>query len=697
MRWKRYIVGLLMCLLSVATGAREQATEESNLGDLRIVDEIIVTASRKNQEIREVPSSVTVISNEQLQHVSTGEYGDLLGSVPGLNVAQLSARDVNVSARQATRSLASDQLVLLDGRTLYLDFLGFVMWDFVPLDPQELERIEVVRGPSSAVWGSNALTGVIHMITKSPWEQAGTRLTLGGGEVGRVFGSLVHAKARGRSGFKISSRSHQQNAFARPSGFIPETSTPYPEFENSGTVQSQVDLRVDFRARSESLWSLSSGWAETDGLLYSGIGPFDIDRGSALAYLKTSWSKGNAGAHGYVNYLDGDASNLLILGDDGLPLQLAFESLTYNFEVSGAAERTDRLRWTYGLTARRSNYRLSIAPEGKKREEAGVFLQSELSISDRAKWVAGVRWDHFDLTGSVISPRVSFLASYPRGQKVWASYGEAFRTPSVIEDSIDVSIVTQALVDPTDISAAIAPGTACERILSSCEIFALGITSEALGSNSLDVEALQAFEVGYGAKFGRINLSASVYRNELRNRTSFAVKSFYDRVNPPGDWPIFLHGGAVPVVPPDVFPSTFQYRNSGKVIYEGLDLSVKGPLSKRWSLFGNVSFQERVFGGGNTPPKHRWNLGLNYSGQRGFAYAKFNYTSRAFWRDILDDRFNGPTDAFTRIGVGCGVYLLGDKLTLSLRGSNVLDERVQQHVFGDIISRVLTAQVSISL
>ena len=107
-----------------------------------------------------------------------------------MNVVQLSARDINVTSRQATSTLATSQLALLDGRSLYLDFFGLVLWDFVPTSPADIKQIEVVRGPASAVWGANALTGVVNIITKSPREAPGaTSVTFGGGFLNRDFGS----------------------------------------------------------------------------------------------------------------------------------------------------------------------------------------------------------------------------------------------------------------------------------------------------------------------------------------------------------------------------------------------------------------------------------------------------------------------------------------------------------------------------
>jgi len=83
----------------------------------------------------------------------------------------------------------------------------------------------------------------------------------------------------------------QGEPYDRPTGTVPGTGTPYPPFENSGTEQPKIDARIDWDSSEDTSWSVSSGWAGTDGIIHSGIGPFDIDRGSSLGYAKASWAK----------------------------------------------------------------------------------------------------------------------------------------------------------------------------------------------------------------------------------------------------------------------------------------------------------------------------------------------------------------------------------------------------------------------
>src|SRR5439155_19827654 len=135
-------------------------------------EQVVVSASKAEQQLVNAPAAVSIIDSETIQNSPATNMGDLLRAVPGLNVSQTSARDVNITTRGATSTLATSQLALVDGRSIYLDFFGMVMWDLVPTNPNDIKQIEVIRGPASAVWGANAMTGVVNVITKSPRELA---------------------------------------------------------------------------------------------------------------------------------------------------------------------------------------------------------------------------------------------------------------------------------------------------------------------------------------------------------------------------------------------------------------------------------------------------------------------------------------------------------------------------------------------
>ena len=148
-------------------------------------EQVVVTASKTEETLVNAPASVSVITTQTIQNNASSSYADLFRGVPGVNVTQVSARDINVNARGAGSTLSTSQLALVDGRSIYLDFFGFIAWDFLPVNPAEIKQIEVIRGPASAIWGANAMNGVVNVITKSPRELQGSSFTIGFGGFNR--------------------------------------------------------------------------------------------------------------------------------------------------------------------------------------------------------------------------------------------------------------------------------------------------------------------------------------------------------------------------------------------------------------------------------------------------------------------------------------------------------------------------------
>src|SRR5690348_6956673 len=181
-------LGLAIAASGAQPSARQQpSAPEAEGGE----DVVVVTASRREELLLNAPAAVSVVTDETISTAPGQTLPDLLRAVPGINVAQTSARDVNVNSRSAAGTLSDSLLVLLDGRSIYQDFFGFVVWDFLPVDTSEIKQVEVIRGPASAVWGANAMTGVVNVISKTPREMQGTT-------VGIRFGQFDRSPAAGR-------------------------------------------------------------------------------------------------------------------------------------------------------------------------------------------------------------------------------------------------------------------------------------------------------------------------------------------------------------------------------------------------------------------------------------------------------------------------------------------------------------------
>jgi len=682
-----WTTAVLLC--SSLAAAQDQAAAVADEGDdLETVEDIIViTASRTEQRLQDAPAAMTVITAKELETAPADDFGDLLRNVPGVNVTQISARDINITSRASTGSLATSQLVLVDSRSIYLDFFGFVIWEFLPSNPYEIKQIEVVRGPGSAVWGANAQTGVINVITKSPREMQGTSVTVGAGELGTAFASVAHARASEKLGFKLSAGYYEQDPYDRPTGPIPAPATAdYPDFENQGTSQPKLDLRWDYDLSPEATLRFGAGYAATDGIIHTGIGPFDIDSSSALSYAQVNWTKHGKRFGFFANVLDGQGDNVLTVDATGTPLNLGFDSGTYNIDYSDTQVVGGKHVITYGATARTNNFDLTIAPAGDSRDEYGFFVQDEILISDKVRWLIGSRWDDIDPIGSVVSPRTSLMISPSPRHTLRASFNRAFRSPSLINNFLDITIFNQVLLP-------VAPGV----------VIPYAFPSAAIGNPDLQEQELDALEVGYvGNLTNGVTVALSVYRNETTGDIDFFTRDYYTAANPPPGFPFppFLLD-----VPASVgglqntFPSVFSYRNVGETINEGVEFSLSANPTDEWSWFFNFSHQATPevtgipFEDVGLPPENRANAGLAYSGERFFWNANVNYQDDAFWTDVLDARFHGPTDSFEQFNLGCGVYFNDGNSMFKIDAQNITDEDIQQHIFGDIIGRKVSGRV----
>jgi iron complex outermembrane receptor protein len=665
---------------------------------------IVVSGSRTETTIMNAPATMSVIGAATIEQAPSRNFAELLRSVPGINVTQVSARDINITSRAATGTLATGQLALLDGRSLYQDFFGFVMWDFLPVDLSEIKQIEVVRGPASAVWGANAVYGVVNVITKSPREMQGTRGTLGFGTFDRETsgssndaGSLwyvsgTHAQAiDDRWAFKLSAGTFSQDPLTRPTGIIPGSAggRAYPAYTNTGTSQPKFDARLDYDYPDGRKLTFSGGVAGTEGIMHSGIGPFDINGGTLMGYGKIDFTRRALRAGFFTNILDGDADNLLTRTPTNDPIGFAFSTKTFDFMLSNVTTIGTRHAISYGGNLRFNKFEMSLAPEAEDRTEFGVYAQDEIFLSEHFRWVVGARVDRFDfLDDFVFSPRTTLLIKPRENHTFRLSYNRAYRSPSVINNFLDITIAEPI---PLGLFSPLLAGI----------VYPLPVRS--VGDPNLKETSMDAYEVGYtGVLRGRTVLSAAFYMNKTKNDILFTENEAgrWTHLNPPPGWPISplaifaaTQGAG--------FPGLFTYENFGKTTQKGLELGVDSPLNDVVNMFVNYSWQAEPEPDGfpiselNLPARHRFNAGANFTYNRVFGNLSLTYSDGAFWQDVLDARYHGTTESYTLVNGGFGVNWAGDRLTTAIKAINIGNDEVQQHVFGDILKRQVVGELKV--
>ena len=683
-------------------GGQTQNPQPASQGDQApaFEEQVVVTASRVEEQLVNAPAAVSVINSSTIQNSPATNIGDLLRSVPGVNVTQVSARDVNVNTRGATSTLATSQLALVDGRSIYLDFYGMVMWDFIPSNPREIKRIEVIRGPASAVWGANAMSGVVNVITKTPRElaaEAAESLTIGVGGfqrsaqgVERDAGSLFyingsHAQAvSDKVAYKISAGFFTQDALPRPVGTIPNSfNTPYPDYTNQGTTQPKFDARVDYSLADSATLTFNGGVSGTDGIIHTGIGPFDIDSGSYLSYFSGKYQKGARHVTFFTNILTADSTNLLSRGPTGAFLPLTFNTKTFDVEAGDSRAIGTHHALTFGGNFRHNTFDVSLAPNGDDRNEGGAFVQDEVFLGPYVRWVVGGRVDKFSsIQDAVFSPRTSLVLKPDANNSIRVSFNQAFRAPSYINNNLQTSVLNEVNLSP------ISP------ILSRF-IFPVA----AVGNPDLKQESLTAYEVGYtGVLHKRATVTASVYWNKTKDGIFFTPVTFYGPSNPPPTWPAFIPPFVLGLLPVPL-PSSYTYRNLGEVKDKGFELGVEAAATRDINVFVNYSYQaDPVIVGfdpreANSPANNRFNAGFNVSHGRFLGNLNMNYSGSAYWQDVLDLRYAGTTDAYTLWNGAFGVRWAGEKVVTSLKITNIGNSEVQQHIFGDVLRRQIVGEV----
>jgi outer membrane receptor protein involved in Fe transport len=693
----------------------EQKPAEQKPPDPAFKENVVVSASKMEQKLVDAPATMTVIGPKQLEVAPSSNFAEILRAVPGLNITQLSARDVNVNSRNATSSLATAQLTVVDGRSVYQDFFGFTMWEFVPSNLDEIKQIEAIRGPASAVWGANAMNGVINVITKSPREMLGTTVTFGAGSMNREVnddgasaGSMFYVRGtfadavNERWSYKISAGGSTMDAFPRPTGLIPNGgTTSYPNYVNEGSTQPKLDVRVDYDfADPGRKLTFAGGTAGTDGMMHTGIGPFRIHSGATMSYWKAAYTKNAFKLQAFMNFLHGEATNVVSVDPAGNPIGLDFDTTTTDAEIGDSRILGGKHVLTYGGNLRFNHFNLTIAPPEDSRTEGGGYVQDEFMISQWMRVVAGFRVDKFtSIDDAVFSPRVAMVLKPAADQSVRASYNRAFRAPSMVHNQLNTVVATPiplGLISPFYGSA----------------IYMLPTT--ATGNKDLTEEYVDAFEVAYTASIrGRATVSAAAFYTKYQDGIYFTTVETWQTAPPgfpglgqiPGSaiWANFLAQSGLQ------FPKTYTYRNLGDVKNKGIELGLDGVLSSNATAFVTYAYQAepvpsfpglsdtQALAEINLPSKHLFSIGMTGNYKRAYGTISVSHASEAFWQDVLDARYSGYTKPYTSVNFTIGTKWSDGRYGLALKATNIANQSIQQHIFGDIIKRMVVAEFRVAV
>ena len=394
-------------------------TEQVASSERLLFEEIptVFTASKKEQLATESPSSVTVITAEDIRRSGANSIPDVLRRVVGMDVVQATSTQWEVSARGVAHSLNSRMLVLVDGRTVYRDLFGGAIWYLLPVVLEDIERIEVVRGPGSALYGANAFFGVINIITKSVQAAAGGLATVSRGSDDLQRNSVVYADPQARVPYKVTAGYDQVDEWGRE--------------QVSGRVGKATFL-LEPRPVGRAALSLSGGFDQGRARIrLSTTGsatPADWDE--RARYLMATLEHPDYSVRAFWNHDD------TVVNHSDVP-EKRIETDVLDVEAQ-ANRRWGEHAVIVGIGARRTVLK---APELLDRASRGedlfsLFAQDEYRATRKLTLVGGARLDHTTLLGGRFSPRLAALYRLADNQTLRFTAGKAFRRPTFLESYI---------------------------------------------------------------------------------------------------------------------------------------------------------------------------------------------------------------------------------------------------------------------
>lgn len=459
--------------------------------DFTSLEEIVFSASRKKQKVQEAPASVSIITSKDiLNSAAVVDPIMNLANIPGVQLQQQSVNTINIEMRAGSGVFGTSTFPILDYRYLVTPSAGTFLSYQTGMSNIDLERVEVVRGAASALYGPGVTSGVVHFLSKSPIDYPGTTVEMLGGTLSTSGMTVRHAFKNDDStfGFKMNIRYVKGNDFEldaiEDADFIAslKTSISQPVISNKrvdptllGEVLLTMDdlddngdgnpfattfrnysanVHLEFRPTDKTDAFLSAGFANGGGLFFN-------SQGAGYTQGNDYWVQGRMQSRGlfaqaYYNYNDGgDEENPTFLYASGLR-QIAKRSsleaqIQYNFEVPKFLNTNFTIGSDYRFTASDSENTLyGIYEDDDDYIILGTYLQGTSKISEKLEITYAGRYDKFNfIDKGAFAPRVAFVYKADENNTFRVSYNKANTGPTALEQNIDfpVSVLAPGIAD----------------------------------------------------------------------------------------------------------------------------------------------------------------------------------------------------------------------------------------------------------
>ena len=634
--WALALIALLSFFGPSCRGAQATDLTQKSLEDLMNIE--VTSVSKREQKISQAAAAVFVISREDIGHSGALNIPDLLRMVPGLDVAQIDAGKWAISARGFNGQYSNKLLVLIDGRTVYSPIFAGVFWDSqdVPLD--SIERIEVIRGPGAAVWGANAVNGVINIITISAKDAQGGYISASSGNASTGPETVRYGgKARNLGAYRVSAEGFHLNALPNLDGL--------DGHDNWRLVHGGFRIDTDISAKD----SLT-----TEGEVYLGNAgemsfiPISLlPPVNATAVLRDRYSGWNSLSRWKRKISPGSETSLQVYfdrttrGDSTYSIGLNTFDIDFQHHIVLGARQD--IVWGLGYRVSSDEIdptlRISATPKIRATRLFSSFAQDEIAVlPDRVRLSLGARIEDNDYTGFDLQPSARLVWTPDSKNSFWGAVSHADRTPARSDTNFRVNF--EALPGPGN----------------------MPILVSLFGNPNQKNEQLTAFETGYRtALTSHFSIDSTVFYNRYRDLVSVEPGAMRVEANP---GPVHL-----------LIPESFGNSLLGET--HGVESFASWKVARFWTLDPGYTFfsihlhefagsqDESIPGTQGGTPDHQaqlrssvilpWNLQWNAS-----AYFVNRLPSHSI-------------PAYTRFDTGLN-WRVGENVSLSVVGQNLLKD-----------------------
>ena len=632
--------------LAAMTDSEARHLAELSLEDLMQVE--VTTVAGTAQPRLASPAAVTVISGEDIRRAGHRTLAEALRLVPGMYVGRVNASSWIVGSRgmAASAITANRYLVVIDGRIAHDPLLSTTFWDSADRVVDDIDRIEVIRGPGATLWGQNAMNGVISVITRDARDTVGSVVRVGAGSNGRALVSLRQGNAIDGGAWRLWGKYSREGDFENAQGV---------SIEDQWSVL-QGGLRLDQELRAGlTLTALAEGFTQPTA-------HYAVQVPVPGVHLQTRRETGHAqvdGGHLLMRLVqdggDGTGWSLQAYHDRSQrqDARLGQERRSNNLDFRQWRPWSARNEAIWGLQYDQTSDDvawspvLQFTPGARTVQSVNAFVQNTTELLDERLWLmAGSKFTHHDFTGVHAQPSLRLWWTPDARQTFWAAVSRPVRVPSRFEEDgrLIFSYVDTGLITGRPATGVIVP-LALE------------------GNDDLPVEKLLAWEAGHRIQFGRLSFDTALFYNEYQRLVS-VPRSIFGVLG--SDATGTVYGADVAVT----FQATADWRFDGSVSF--IETDIRGPV---------LQFDE------DGSPQHLAQLRSTWSFAPGWELHSAIYHVGEIPRLSID--------AYERVDVGL-TWHASERTEWTLRGQNLTDP-AHPEASGAEVPRSVYAQLTLRL